>query len=280
MILESPFPVQFWCNWGIQGGNNGNNGHFLHYILDCVDTILPDVRRGHFKNRLISAFERSWNTPKRLSFKGKSFNTDRLLKLSSIMDCSSDRDFYSKLISHWKGGDSIVVDDNPMVIETSDFQNGGNLNFLEWMMVQDTVQYLPDDILAKVDRASMAVSLEARVPFLDYRNFEFLWSLPIGYKVIGKQGKRLTRQIISRYLPEELVNRPKKGFGIPLAQWLRIELKDWAHQLLDPKKIRSQGFLDSDLVEQKWQEHLSGKRNWHYYLWDVLMFQAWINQYY
>ena len=140
----------------------------------------------------------------------------------------------------------------------------------------DIKTYLTDDILAKVDRASMAVSLESREPLLDYRLVEFAWTLPLSMKVRGGRGKRALRRVLYRYVPEALIERPKMGFGIPLEAWLRGRLRDWAESLLDPAAIRAQGLLDPAPIRAKWEEHLAGRANWHYHLWAVLMLQAWL----
>jgi asparagine synthase (glutamine-hydrolysing) len=149
-----------------------------------------------------------------------------------------------------------------------------------WMSLADIVNYLPDDILTKVDRASMAVGLEARTPLLDHRVVEFAARLPLHFKVrpgdMGAQGKWLLRRVLHRHVPPALVDRPKMGFGVPIAAWLRGELKPWAADLLSPAGIRAQGLLDADFVARMWREYLAGEDNWSHCLWDVLMFQAWL----
>jgi asparagine synthase (glutamine-hydrolysing) len=144
------------------------------------------------------------------------------------------------------------------------------------MQVWDTLLYLPNDILTKVDQASMAVSLEARVPLLDHRVAEFAWSLPLPYRKRGNVGKRLLRNVLSRYLPDELIDKSKTGFTPPIDRWLRGPLRDWADDLLAPNSLRQDGYLNADTVTKIWREHRSGHGDHKYALWVVLMFQSWL----
>ena len=148
-------------------------------------------------------------------------------------------------------------------------------NFTERMMCVDTSTYLPEDILVKVDRASMGVSLETRVPFLDPDVAAFALSLPLEMKLRERVGKIPLRQVLGNYVPPALFTRPKMGFGIPFDTWLRGPLREWAEALLDPRRLRDEGYFDVQAVRVKWEEHSRGTRNWQYYLWAVLMFQAW-----
>ncbi len=202
---------------------------------------------------------------------------DTLHKLAEIFAVDSPDTLYRRLVSNWKQPESVVLGSLEPPTTLTDPREWARLpEFTQRMMFLDTVAYLPDDILTKVDRASMGVSLEARVPFLDHRLVEFAWQIPLEMKLRNGQGKWLLRQVLYKYVPQKLIERPKMGFGVPIDYWLRGPLRDWAEALLDEKRLHEEGFFNPQPIREKWTEHLSGERNWQYYLWDVLMFQAWL----
>jgi len=202
---------------------------------------------------------------------------DKIHKLANILPAKSAEDFYFHLVSHWHDIDSIVIGvKNPVApVERSNL--GLYLGSIEQnMMYLDSISYLPDDILTKVDRAAMGVSLETRIPFLDHHVIEFAYKLPLSMKIRNGEGKWILKKVLDRYIPRELMERPKMGFGVPIDLWLRGPLRDWAESLLDESRLKREGFFHAESIRKKWNEHLSGDRNWQYHLWDVLMFQAWL----
>lgn len=204
---------------------------------------------------------------------------DKLHKAAQLLNLGGKEDVYRHLVSHWQDPCSLVLDGSePPTALTEEPSSTFTQNFVEQMMLLDSVSYLPDDILAKVDRAAMGVSLETRVPLLDHRVVEFAWSLPFDMKVRNGESKWLLKQVLYRHVPKEILDRPKMGFGVPIDHWLRGDLREWAEDLLNPVRLRSEGFFDPAPIQEKWQQHLSGQRNWQYQLWDVLMFQAWLAQ--
>jgi len=203
---------------------------------------------------------------------------DQLHKAAGVLTSSSVDALYLGLVSHWNDPANVVIGGaEPLTLLTGNAPALDGLDDIQRMMALDATTYLPDDILCKVDRAAMGVSLESRVPFLDYRVVEFAWRIPQSMKLRGKVGKWILRQVLQRYVPKELVERPKMGFGVPIDDWLRGSLREWAEELLDESRLRREGFFHIAPIRKKWAEHLSGKRNWQYHLWDVLMFQEWFN---
>jgi asparagine synthase (glutamine-hydrolysing) len=202
---------------------------------------------------------------------------DKFHKGAALLGSRSVAELYRGMVSHWKDPASVVLGaSEPSSVLTETALDLSGLGDVERMMALDMLSYLPDDILVKVDRAAMGVSLESRVPMLDHRVVEFAWSLPLAYKLRDGVSKWPLRQVLYRYVPRELIERPKMGFGVPIHQWLRGPLRDWAETLLSESRLRKEGYFNPAPIRQKWSEHLSGKRNWQYHLWDVLMFQAWL----
>jgi asparagine synthase (glutamine-hydrolysing) len=200
---------------------------------------------------------------------------EKVHKLARALRADGPAGLYESLVSHWQDPTTIVLGANGGAASVR-LEGPALPGLTRRMMYADTVTYLPDDILVKLDRATMAVSLEGRVPYLDHRVVEFAWRLPLSMRVRDGQGKWLLRRVLDRYVPRELVERPKMGFGLPIGTWLRGPLRDWAESMLDPWRLRREGYLDPAPVRTAWADHLSGRRNRQYELWDVLMFQAWL----
>lgn len=202
---------------------------------------------------------------------------DKMHKGAALLGHTSVAELYRGMVSHWPEPDALVLGAQEPTSVLTDVQSALHcLNEVERMMALDMLSYLPDDILAKIDRAAMGVSLETRVPMLDHRVVEFAWSLPLDYKLRGGETKWPLREVLYRHVPRALIERPKMGFGVPIGHWLRGPLRDWAENLLNESRLRHEGFLNPAPIRQKWDEHLSGQRNWQYHLWTVLMFQAWL----
>jgi asparagine synthase (glutamine-hydrolysing) len=196
--------------------------------------------------------------------------------LASYLSAATREKIYLRALSHWDDPSSLVLHSHePSTVLDSLSPPRGVEGFAESMMLADLLHYLPDDILTKVDRASMAVSLEARVPLLDHRVVEFAWRLPLRFKIRHGVSKWILRQVLYKYVPRELIERPKMGFGVPVESWLRGPLREWAEDLLSESRLRRHGFFEVEPIRSKWKQHLSGARNWQYLLWDVLVFQDW-----
>lgn len=204
---------------------------------------------------------------------------DKLHKGSAVLESESVTGLYRGLVSSWHDPALVVVDGfEPATLLTGNEPDLTGLDQIQRMMAIDMLSYLPDDILVKVDRAAMAVSLESRVPFLDHRVVEFAWQLPQNLKLREGKTKWILRQVLNRHVPVGLVERPKMGFGVPIDAWLRGPLKGWAESLIDGERLRREGYFHPAPIRQKWMEHLLGRRNWGYQLWSVLMFQSWLEK--
>jgi asparagine synthase (glutamine-hydrolysing) len=218
-----------------------------------------------------------WTQPALPAHRRISHPGDRVHKLAAVLAAASERDFYQSMVSQWQNPGDVIVDG----YETADDLAGAMSStiaqsFVERMMVADARTYLTDDIMVKVDRAAMAVSLETRAPFLDHRLVELVWRVPLAMKLRGGVGKWALRQIVQSHVPARLLERPKMGFGVPIDSWLRGPLREWASELLDADRIRREGYLQPALITEKWRQHLSGSHNWQHQLWGVLMFQQWL----
>ena len=225
-------------------------------------------------DRMLAPFSRLLPGPLAIAHPG-----ERLHKAIDILTGDSPEALYLRMLSHWKDPAAVVIDGRePLTVLTDPGRRARTPSITESMMFMDSVLYLPDDILVKVDRASMGVSLEARVPLLDHRVYEFAWTLPLAWKVRGRSGKRPLRRLLERHVPRDLLERPKMGFGVPLVHWLRGPLRDWAEALLATERLQRDGIFHPAPIRARWEAHLAGHRDWSYYLWDVLMFQAWLDQ--
>jgi asparagine synthase (glutamine-hydrolysing) len=203
---------------------------------------------------------------------------DKAHKFAGFLELQSPEAIYMRALSHWTAPADVVIGSHePDTISGFIRQAAWLPGIEEVMMLTDLVNYLPDDILTKVDRASMAVSLEARVPILDHRVVEFAWKLPLHFKIRDGVSKWILRQVLYKYVPAALVERPKMGFGVPIDSWLRGPLREWAEDLLSVDALKRQAIFNVDPIRRRWQEHVSGARNWQYLIWDVLVFQDWLH---
>lgn len=197
---------------------------------------------------------------------------EKLQKLASVLPAGDGAELYRRLRSHWPDPGAVIVNGPDGTRQFHEVSPDLAQNMMFW----DLQSYLPDDILTKVDRASMAVSLEARVPLIDHRVVEFAWTLPHDLKVRDKQSKWVLRQLLYRYVPRDLIERPKMGFGVPIEEWLRGPLRDWAEELIGARRLAHEGIFHPEPIRQMWDRHQAGKHNWHHQIWDILMFQAWL----
>jgi len=202
---------------------------------------------------------------------------DKIHKLAGILASKSPTEIYKGLVSHWSNPSDIVLGSvEPITVINNESEWADLKNFENQQMYLDSVSYLTDDILAKVDRAAMSMSLETRIPMLDHRVVEFAWSLPTQMKIREGNGKWILKQLLYKYVPQQMMERPKMGFAVPIDSWLRGPLNEWAEELLTTNRLKQEGYFNPDAVRSMWLEHQSGRRNWQYCLWNILMFQAWL----
>ncbi len=234
--------------------------NFFSIGLDSIPSRLFDM---------VSAYSKVGDFSSRLA--------EKVQKVSNILKADSKKSLYYSLTSDWTDPSEWVIDGSePSTKITSDTVKLDGWCSKRYMMMMDLLTYLPDDILTKVDRASMACSLEVRVPFLDHELVEATFQVPIAHHLSGGKSKAILRDILYQSVPKDLIERPKMGFGVPLDSWLRGPLREWAQDLLDEELIIKQGYLVHSKVTRMWNEHLSGTKNWSGQLWSILMFQAWL----
>ena len=252
----------------------GYNKYFIGQKLLQRLAMLPRSMRPALGRLLTSLPPRVWDRILAPVLR-QSRPGERVHKVARVLAADDPDAMYFELMSHWS---NVVIGGTEPETPLADRKAWPPLEDpIERMMYFDQLSYLPDDLLAKVDRASMAVSLEAREPLLDHRLVEFAWTLPLSMKVRNGTGKHVLRRVLDRYVPRPLIDRPKMGFGMPLDAWLRGRLRDWAESLLDTSAMRAQGLLDPGPIRQKWEEHLAGRGEWKHHLWAVLMLQAWLS---
>jgi asparagine synthase (glutamine-hydrolysing) len=210
---------------------------------------------------------------------GRALSGEKLHKLAGLLSSGSREALYHGLSSHWAQPEQVLIGSRePSTLLNTPSAWPHTDSFEHWMMAVGTQSYMADDILPKVDRAAMANSLEVRVPMLDHRFVELAWRMPLNLKIRDGKGKWLLREVLYRHVPRELIERPKKGFSVPLAAWMRGPLRDWAEALLDERRIRQEGYFYPAPVRQAWRLHLEGKHDFSARLWSLLMFQAWLEK--
>lgn len=257
----------------------GYNRHFKAPVLWNRLQKLPKPLRAMAGSPLSRVPSRIWSRAAGLVPGGRQPNVGEKIQKALRVAASASKfdDIYLSLVDEWTFDPSPVLGESAAA-QRYDLEVCDSAPDALRMMYCDATSYLPDDILCKVDRASMAVSLETRVPFLDHRVAEVAARIPLSMKIGNGRGKLIVRRLLDRYVPASLVDRPKAGFAVPVGEWIKGPLRDWAESLLDPTLLRQDGWFDPDVVTQRWQDHLSGQRNSTAAIWSILMFQAWVRE--
>jgi asparagine synthase (glutamine-hydrolysing) len=260
----------------------GYNRYLLAPKIWKIMRVLPNPMRQTVCSILLSVSPEHWDQYAGPLAKmiGQNMLGNKVHNLSNrIGPVKTFNQLIHALATEWNGYSSLVLGGNEPDCFIKQYNQWPNISDqASRTMFVDSMTYLPDDILVKVDRAAMAVSLETRAPLLDHRVAELAWTLPIGLKIQQGKGKHLLRQVLYKYVPQNLIERPKMGFSIPIDSWLRHELRDWAEALLAPDRLAREGFFDVEMIRAAWQSHLNGTRNIGGRLWSVLMFQAWLQE--
>ena len=264
----------------------GYNRYAWSRNLQLAIKTLPSPFRSWAARNLLSVRPQTWDKvySKLLKYGPGGRNLtqfgDKLHKLAEIIDAPTKEEMYWRLVSQWKNPGKVLIDHQEYITRANEWNNWPPVpSFTQQIMLLDTLFYLPDDILVKLDRASMAVGLETRVPLLDHNLFEFSWALPERFKIKKGVGKWIVKKLLHRYIPRRLFERPKMGFGVPIGDWLRSDLREWAEDLLSSERLVRDQYFKPLAVQKIWQEHLSGHQNHQHMLWPLLMFQAWLTQY-
>ncbi len=259
----------------------GYNRYIISKKLEGIMSSIPINIRRILSSGLKAVSPQNWNKiSKFVPFlrKYKNFG-DKIYKSANSLEAKNLYELYYNLCSHWKNPSDVIINGKEPGTLLNVFKPElYGLNNQQQMMALDSITYLPDDILVKVDRASMASSLETRLPFLDHKLIEYVYKIPHSLKFRNGQGKWILKQILNQHVPKNLTDRPKMGFGVPIDEWLRKPLRDWAENLLSDKKLEQEGYFNSKPIRTKWKQHLIGKKNWQFELWDILMFQAWLDK--
>ena len=258
----------------------GYNRYFLTDKRSKQFNLIPTLLRKVLANGIKSININTWNKIIKL-LPGTSGYTNfghKMHKGANVLKSKNFLELYSIICSDWQNPTEVVLNSKEPATLLNEIKNEfSNLNNHQKMMMLDQINYLPNDILVKIDRAAMTSSLETRVPLLNHKLIEYAWKIPHNLKSQNGEGKWILKQILNKYVPKDLTQKSKKGFSIPLGSWLRGPLKDWAENLLNEKRLCQEGYFNSKLIRDKWSEHLSCKHNWENDLWNVLMFQAWID---